>query len=213
MWPVQCVKIHTHLVTCNFTEISILPWRARAWCWSPDCLCENIEILVKLTLLSVCICCAVPSCGTWTYCTSPGNLAVSFFLLSFLQPVHSGILSFNMRSPPLGHMHPYHTSQSWFLLCTQNKVFINPCHLTALPSRLVIHLPGLHPSSQTCPSFVRPDIQWAETKQSLIGKKGTQFLIQLLLFVWEIDYTHHPLLFSQASRSTSVKRGHELLTL
>lgn len=212
MWPVQRVKIHTHPVTCNFTEISILPWRARAWCWSPDLLCENIEILVKLTLLSLCICCAVPSCGTCLLHKSMQPCS-QFFLLSSLKPVHSGLLSFNMRSPPMGHMHPCHTSHSRFLLCTQKGGFINPCHLTTLPNRLVIHLPGLHPASQACLSFARPDIQWAETKQSLIGKKETQFLIQLLLFVWEIDCTHHPLLFSQASRSSSVKRGHELLTL
>lgn len=78
---------------------------------------------------------------------------------------------------------------------------------------LVIHMPGLHHTSQACSSFARTDIQSAETKQSLIGKKGTQILIQLLLFVWEIDYTHHALPFSQASSSSSVKRGHELLTL
>lgn len=88
--------------------------------------------------------------------------------------------------------------------------FINPCHLTTSPNALVIHLPGLHPTSQACSSFARPGIQWAKTKQSLIGKKGLQFLIQLLLSVWEIGYTHHPLLFSQASSSSSVRRGHEL---
>lgn len=93
------------------------------------------------------------------------------------------------------------------------RLLHKPLPSSTSPNGLVIHLPGLHPTSQACSSFARPDIQWAETKQSLIGKKGTQFLIQLLLSVWEIGYTHHPLLFSQASSSSSVKREHELLTL